>query len=361
MDPKQDYGFLTPPGPGGSHDYMGRGPRSGRCLNCGIEGHWARDCNAGDWKNKGYFSGERDHVDRNCQNSPKNLKRGRSNSRLSSPCCERSQSRSYSRCRRRYSDPNATGEKPLTQQSSEDTRRMNSGNVDKVRPVRRYKRSYRRYTWQNRTAHRIPVLSGRRQEPRGDCSYFSTVAAMESQLRLVYAFPEELSISYIKKKDEKMKLLNCYKRMGRNQRLLKILKETGIPKRLDYRAYCQGQIVECHMYKIAGHVEYHLSRRGDIRRALTNHLRRGPMIAVFAISTNYNSSMRHGSIYKFIEELHMDDKNDKTPVFHSVCVVGFGVEESVPFLAFRTEELNWPEFGRVELKSVRELYGINVQ
>uniref|UniRef100_A0A0D9WD51 Uncharacterized protein n=1 Tax=Leersia perrieri TaxID=77586 RepID=A0A0D9WD51_9ORYZ len=62
-------------GPGGSREYTARGPHaSDHCFNCGMEGHWERDCTAGDWKDRCYRCGERGHIMRDCKNSPKDLK-----------------------------------------------------------------------------------------------------------------------------------------------------------------------------------------------------------------------------------------------------------------------------------------------
>ncbi|CAD6273163.1 unnamed protein product [Miscanthus lutarioriparius] len=118
-----------PRGPGGSREYMGRGPPpgTGRCFNCGIDGHWAKDCKAGDWKNKCYRCGERGHIERNCQNSPRSIRRERSYSRSPTPRRGRGRSPSYSRSRSRsYSRSRSLSGSPRGGRRDRDDRRSRS-------------------------------------------------------------------------------------------------------------------------------------------------------------------------------------------------------------------------------------------
>ncbi|KAL5226715.1 hypothetical protein ABZP36_014980 [Zizania latifolia] len=149
-------------GSGGSREYMGRGPPpgSGRCFNCGNDGHWARDCKAGDWKNRCYRCGDRGHIERDCQNSPKNPRRGRSYSRSPTPRRGRSRGRSYSRS---HSRSHSRSQSP--RRDSRDERRSRSPR-DSRSPRRspRDSRSPRGSPHENKSPRRSPRDS---RSPRG--------------------------------------------------------------------------------------------------------------------------------------------------------------------------------------------------
>ncbi|CAD6338441.1 unnamed protein product [Miscanthus lutarioriparius] len=165
-----------------------------------------------------------------------------------------------------------------------------------------YKRNYRRFTWNNRIAYGAPVLTGRRDTGKDECSYYSVIAALESNLRIQRGFVDNLSIKYLKQK------------------------------------HVKGQRLSCPMHKISGYKRYDVSQYMHIRFALEKHLRHGPMLAVFWISANYVNCMENGSVYRFSGVHELEDEkeaeDERSRISHAVCVVSFGIEEMVPFLMF---------------------------
>uniref|UniRef100_J3MHB9 Uncharacterized protein n=1 Tax=Oryza brachyantha TaxID=4533 RepID=J3MHB9_ORYBR len=160
----------------------------------------------------------------------------------------------------------------------------------KVRPVRRYDKSYRRFTWHNEVRNNLSILSVRRSAPDGKCSYYSIIAALEANLRIHHGFGHNLSIKYLQRKDKKVKIEKLLKdfdkkkrKIGRNVRIMDILRRTGVPTEEGYDLFCQAGL-PCEMKRIQCYTMYDVKKPSQIRLALERHLIKGPMVAVFYIS-----------------------------------------------------------------------------
>ena len=63
-----------------------------------------------------------------------------------------------------------------------------------------------------------------------ECSYYSVIAALESNLRIQQSFVDNLSIKYLKQKHVKVSQTNgALRRLGRVEQLLNMLKDIGVP------------------------------------------------------------------------------------------------------------------------------------
>ena len=63
-----------------------------------------------------------------------------------------------------------------------------------------------------------------------ECSYYSVIAVLESNLRIQRGFVDNLSIKYLKQKHVKVIQTNgALRRLGRVEQLLNMLKDIGVP------------------------------------------------------------------------------------------------------------------------------------
>mmetsp|Transcript_26502 Transcript_26502/g.45646 ORF Transcript_26502/g.45646 Transcript_26502/m.45646 type:complete len:266 (+) Transcript_26502:58-855(+) len=103
----------------GGAGYRGPAPGTGKCFNCGKEGHWARECTHGDGRDRCYTCGESGHIARECRQRPKSRSRSRSKSRSKSPR-KRRESRSKSRSASRGRSPKKSRSESPQKAKTED-------------------------------------------------------------------------------------------------------------------------------------------------------------------------------------------------------------------------------------------------
>ncbi|KAL6888625.1 hypothetical protein ACP4OV_009651 [Aristida adscensionis] len=221
---------------------------------------------------------------------------------------------------------------------------------------------------------RTKILSPIRQQEPYCCALYALAATPEPNLRVQWGkmTRKALSIKHLKKLDEdsRTKLPNEGTKI---RRLLLMIQNEGLFEDDQYRAierdvlissgspakYASSMIAasflailgiptaltqtvaaimmrrlrasDARLYKISRFSQYQVDDSEDIKRALYQLRRGGPLLAVIKISKKYDKFYNTGRIYKFDPNTAVMNNNG-TLMTHALSVVSFVLEAKVPCL-----------------------------
>ncbi|CAN6230245.1 unnamed protein product [Urochloa humidicola] len=209
---------------------------------------------------------------------------------------------------------------------------------------------------------RTKILSTPMVQSHEGCCYFAMNATLEPNVRVQWKKNVTLSTAHLEKLNEDSRRVLPNER-GKIMRLISMVKDNGVYEEQQYKEIVKGELREsdARKYKIFRFTTYNVKNHEEIRTALHQLRRGGPLLAVLRISRNYHDCYNSGMIYRYDHSQRVE-RNGR-PETHAVVVVSFVVEARVPYL--ECQDSRGEGFGRqgflaVDLSSVKELYSFRV-
>lgn len=218
----------------------------------------------------------------------------------------------------------------------------------------KYARARERFTWRRHvTDDGLTALSPVEDQFHDWCLYFSTAVTMESIFRLLEGKDILFSVHHLKELSDEAK--KQFPNVTAARRLLKKLLYAGVLS-TDY----QGRPQYGFRYRVSDYRSYDLDNINDIRAALYELRRVGPLLAVIRISKNYDDCRYSGEVYKY-DPNNVCGDSDRAPT-HAICVVSFALENGPFFECQDSHGINFGSDGflKVDVTSFKELYSFKV-